>query len=537
MNGGRQSHGVTIAGRRVPRFDDVLTPEALEFVAALQRSFGPVRAALLERRAERQSEVDAGVGLGLLPETAAVRADGSWRVAEAPPDLVDRRVEITGPAEPKMMINALNSGARVFMADFEDALSPTWENVVGGQGACRDAVRGSLAFESPEGKSYRLGERLATLLVRPRGWHLDERHVRVDGEPVSASLFDFGLYFFHNAAERRARGSGVYLYLPKLQSHREARLWNDVFIQAQAMLGIPRGSIRATVLIETIHAAFEMEEILYELREHSAGLNAGRWDYLFSCIKTFRGERAQVLPDRAQVTMTVPFMRSYTERLVLTCHRRGAQAIGGMAAFIPSRRDAEVNELAMRKVREDKERESTDGFDGTWVAHPDLVPLATEVFDAVLGDEPNQLRARVGEAPLGAEVPGDPAALVDLRVPGGSVSEAGARMNVAVALQYLDSWLRGNGAAAINNLMEDAATAEISRSQLWQWRTAGAPLDDGRPLDAARYRAIREAELALLAADAAPESRTAEAAELLDRLVLDEDFVEFLTLSAYDRLG
>ncbi len=537
MDSGRQSHGVRILGARVPGFDEVLTPEALEFVAELQRSFGAVLDALLERRAERQAEIDAGAPLTLLPDTAAIRADASWHVAEPPPDLLDRRVEITGPAEPKMMINALNSGARVFMADFEDALSPTWANVIGGQAACAEAVRGALAFDSPEGKAYRLDDRGATLLVRPRGWHLPEAHVRIDGQPVSASLFDFGLYFFHNAAERRNRGTGIYLYLPKLQSHREARLWNDVFVQAQAMLGIPRGSIRATVLIETIHAAFEMEEILYELREHSAGLNAGRWDYLFSCIKTFRGERAQVLPDRAQVTMTVPFMRAYTERLVMTCHRRGAHAIGGMAAFIPSRRDRAVNEIAMRKVREDKERESADGFDGTWVAHPDLVPLATEVFDRVLGDAPNQLEARVAEATLGAEVPGDPAALVDLAVPDGAVTEAGARMNVSVALQYLDSWLRGNGAAAINNLMEDAATAEISRSQLWQWRTSGVALDDGRPLDAPRYRAIREAELAALADTAAPGSRTAEAAELLDRLVLDDEFMEFLTLPAYDRLG
>jgi malate synthase len=537
VNSGRQSHGVRILGAPVPGFEEVLTPDALAFVAQLQRSFGPVRDALLERRAERQAEIDAGAPLTLLPDTAAIRADSSWRVAEAPPDLVDRRVEITGPAEPKMMINALNSGARAFMADFEDALSPTWANVVGGQAACRAAVRGSLAFDSPEGKSYRLDEHVATLLVRPRGWHLPEAHVRIDGEPVAASLLDFGLYFFHNAIERQRRGSGIYVYLPKLQSHREARLWNDVFVQAQAMLGLPRGSVRATVLIETIHAAFEMEEILYELREHASGLNAGRWDYLFSCIKTFRGARAQVLPDRAQVTMTVPFMRAYTERLVLTCHRRGAHAIGGMAAYIPSRRDPAVNEIAMRKVREDKERESTDGFDGTWVAHPDLVPLAAGVFDGVLGDASDQRAVRVAEAALGSEVPGDPAALVDLAVPGGSVTEAGVRMNVSVALQYLDSWLRGNGAAAINNLMEDAATAEISRSQLWQWRTSGAPLDDDAPLDAHRYGAIREAELAALASEAAPGSRTAEAAELLDRLVLDDEFVEFLTLPAYERLG
>jgi malate synthase len=456
-------------------------------------------------------------------------------VVEPPPDLLDRRVEITGPAEPKMIINALNSGARCFMADFEDSLSPTWPNVVGGQAALRDAVRGTLAFVSPEGKEYRLGERVAALLVRPRGWHLPERHVLIDGEPISGSLFDFGLYAFHNAAERRRRGSGTYLYLPKLQSHLEARLWSDVFVFAQDALGLPRSTIRGTVLIETIHAAFEMEEILYELREHSLGLNAGRWDYLFSCIKTFRGPRARVLPDRAQVTMTVPFMRAYTERLVMTCHRRGAHAMGGMAAFIPSRRDAAVNDAAMRKVRDDKERESADGFDGTWVAHPDLVPLATEVFDGVLGARGAQLEARAGEAPLGSEVPGDPEALLALEVAGGRVTEAGVRLNVSVALQYLDSWLQGNGAAAINNLMEDAATAEISRSQLWQWRTSATLLDDGRPLTADRYRTIRDDELAALGG--AGEGRLGEAAELLDQLVLADALMEFLTLPAYARLA
>ncbi len=522
-------------------FEEVLTPDALAFVADLHRSFNPVREALLDRRVERQAEIDAGASLGLLAETAAIRMDRSWRVAEAPPDLLDRRVEITGPAEPKMIINALNSGARAFMADFEDSLSPTWSNVVGGQLALRHAVRGTLAFDSPEGKSYRLGPRVAQLLVRPRGWHLPERHVLVDGQSISASLFDAGLYLFWNAAERIRRGSGPYFYLPKMQSHREARLWNDVFVQAQAALGVPRGSVRATVLIETIHAAFEMEEILYELREHSSGLNAGRWDYLFSAIKTFRGRPDTVLPDRARVAMTVPFMRAYTERLVLTCHRRGAHAMGGMAAFIPSRRDAAVNETAMRKVREDKQRESGDGFDGTWVAHPDLVPLATKVFDEVLGSASDQRGRRVGEAPLGAEVPGDPAALLDLRVDDGQVTEAGVRLNVSVALQYLDSWLRGNGAAAINNLMEDAATAEISRSQLWQWRVAGTPLDDGSPLTAERYRAIRDHEMAALgsAGPGGPDdgsSRLADAAQLLDRLVLEDEFIEFLTLPAYERL-
>ena len=532
---GRAPAGVEVHGPVVPGTDEVLTPEALAFLAALHHEFEPGRQELLARRRARQATIDAGASLTLLPETASVRLDPGWRVAEPPPDLTDRRVEITGPAEPKMIINALNSGARAFMADFEDSLSPTWSNVVAGQAALASAVRGTLAYDSPEGKPYRLGDRLATLLVRPRGWHLPERHITVDGEPISGSLFDFGLYFFHNAAERRRRGSGTYLYLPKLQSHLEARLWNDVFSYAESALGLPRSTVRATVLIETIHAAFEMEEILYELRDHSAGLNAGRWDYLFSCIKTFRGPSAQVLPDRAQVTMTVPFMRAYTERLVRTCHRRGAHAMGGMAAFIPSRRDAAVNEVAMRKVREDKERESSDGFDGTWVAHPDLVPLATEVFDAVLGRRAAQMDARVGEAPLGREVPGDPAALLDLRVQGADVTEAGARLNVSVALQYLDSWLQGNGAAAINNLMEDAATAEISRSQLWQWRTTKTPLDDGKPLTPGRYRTIRDQELTALGG--AGEGRLGEAAKLLDQLVLTDEFVEFLTLPAYDRLA
>jgi malate synthase len=531
--------GVSIVGPRVSGSEEILTPEALAFIAHLQRSFQPLRATLLERRVERQAEIDAGATPGLLPATAAIRLDRNWRVAEAPPDLLDRRVEITGPAEPKMIINALNSGARAFMADFEDSLSPTWANVVGGQLAVRDAVRGALAFDSPEGKAYRLRDRVATLLVRPRGWHLPERHVLVDGQPVSASLFDAGLYLYWNARFRVEHGSGPYFYLPKLQSHREARLWNDVFVQAQAALGIPRGSVRATVLIETIHAAFEMEEILYELREHSSGLNAGRWDYLFSAIKTFRGPRllepdAPVLPDRAEVTMTVPFMRAYTERLVLTCHRRGAHAMGGMAAYIPSRRDAAVNDAAMARVRDDKERESRDGFDGTWVAHPDLVPLATDVFDAVLGEAPNQRARRVREAPLGAEVPGDPAVLLDLRVDWGRVTEAGVRLNISVALQYIDQWLRGNGAAAINNLMEDAATAEISRSQLWQWRVAGTLLEDGTPLTPDRYGAIRDQEIAAL--DGPQVGLLAVAAEVLDQLVLGDDFVEFLTLPAYDRL-
>ena len=427
------------------------------------------------------------------------------------------------------MINALNSGARVFMADLEDALSPTWANVVGGQAALADAVRRMLVFESPEGKAYRLAEHTATLVVRPRGWHLVESGMLVDGVPVSASLFDFGLFLFHNGAETLRQGSGPYLYLAKLESHHEARLWNEVFVHGQEALGLPRGSIRATVLIETILAAFEMDEILYELREHAAGLNAGRWDYLFSGIKKLRAWPDLAVPDRSQLTMTVPFMRAYTELLVRTCHRRGAHAIGGMAAFIPNRRDAAVTEVAMARVRDDKERESRDGFDGTWVAHPDLVPLATEIFDGVLGTAPNQ-KGRLRE-----EVRVTSDQLLDLRVPGGAVTEAGVRANVRVALAYLDSWLRGIGAAAIDNLMEDAATAEISRSQLWHWRTRGVALADGRTFDAALYATIRDEELARLGG--AGEGRLTEAADLLDRLVLDDEFAEFLTLRAYASLG
>jgi malate synthase len=520
--------GVEIVGPPVAGSERVLTAEALTFVADLQRRFGPTRARLLAARRDRQAAIDAGATLDFRSDTTSVRA-ADWRVPPAPPDLDDRRVEITGPAEPKMMINALNSGARVFMADLEDALSPTWGNVVGGQVALADAVRRQLTFASPDGRAYRLADRLATLLVRPRGWHLDEAHLLVDGAPASGSLFDFGLYLFHNGRATLDHGTGPYLYLAKLQSAEEAALWHDVFVAAEGALGLPPGSIRTTVLIETIHAAFQMDEILHALGPHAAGLNAGRWDYLFSCIKTFRARRDLVLPDRAQLTMTVPFMRAYTELLVGTCHRRGAHAIGGMAAFIPSRRDEAVNAVAMSRVRDDKERESGDGFDGTWVAHPDLVPLATEVFDGVLGDAPHQ------KGRLRADVSVSAADLVDLRVDGGRVTEAGVRQNVSVALAYLDSWLRGNGAVAINNLMEDAATAEISRSQLWQWRVTGVPLDDGQPLSADRYRSIRDGELGRLGGRSA--GRLADAADLLDGLVLDDEFAEFLTLRAYPLLS
>ncbi|HEY4190766.1 MAG TPA: malate synthase A [Candidatus Limnocylindrales bacterium] len=519
-----RAEGVEVVGASVEGIDRILTPEAIAFLADLQRSFGLERNALLHRRAERHARISAGERPTFLPETAAIRA-ADWRVAPAPADLDDRRVEITGPAETKMMINALNSGARVFMADLEDALSPTWSNVVGGQVAIADAVRRTLALDTAE-KSYRLNDRTATLVVRPRGWHLEERHVLVDGLPMSASLFDAGLFLFHNAAEALARGSGPYLYLPKLESHLEARLWNDVFVHAQAAIGIPHGSVRATVLIETILAAFEMDEILYELREHAAGLNAGRWDYIFTLIKRFRDDPAMVLPDRGQVTMAVPFMRAYTRLLVATCHRRGAHAIGGMSAFIPNRREPEVTANALAKVREDKDRESGDGFDGTWVAHPDLVPVAMAEFDRVLGARPNQKSA-----------PGDPgvpaSALLEIVVPNGRATEAGARQDVSVTLRYLDAWLRGNGAAAIDNLMEDAATAEISRSQLWQWRRHGTTLDDGAPFDTARYTRIRDEELDRIGRET---GRVAEAAALLDGLVLSDDFPEFLTLEAYGHL-
>jgi len=503
----------------------VLSPQALGFVVRLHREFNPTRQAVLQRRAERQAQLDAGVLPDFLPQTEHVRR-GDWKVASTPSDLVDRRVEITGPVDRKMMINAFNSGAKVFMADFEDALSPTWDNVVHGQINLMDAVRRTLAFVSPEGKLYRLDEEIATLVVRPRGWHLAEKHVLVDGQPISASLFDFGLYFFHNAHELLKRGSGPYFYLPKLENHLEARLWNEVFHFAQDALGIPRGTIRATVLIETILAAFEMDEILYELRDHASGLNAGRWDYIFSIIKKFRNDPGRVLPDRAQVTMTVPFMRAYTELLVKTCHRRGAHAIGGMAAYIPSRKDPQVNATALAKVREDKLREAGDGFDGTWVAHPDLVPIATEVFDRALPPGKKHQKERLRE-----EVQVSASDLLNISVPGGQITQAGIRNNVSVALQYLASWLGGNGAAAINNLMEDTATAEISRAQLWQWIRHAARTEEGAPITGALYKRIRDEELDRLKASAA--SCYQQAADILDQLTLTEQFTEFLTFIAY----
>jgi malate synthase len=513
---------VRITGPATPSQDQILTAEALDFIAHLQREIGPAREDLLQQRARRLEDLSRGVGLGFLEHTESVR-ESSWQVAPSPPDLTDRRVEITGPVERKMMINALNSGASVFMADFEDSLSPTWTNVVEGQANLIDAVRRRLTFTSPEGKEYRLNDRTATLVVRPRGWHLAERHVSVDGQPVSASLFDFGLYFFHNAAELLKRGTGPYLYLPKLESHTEAALWNQAFVAAQEALNIPLGTIRATVLIETIPAAFEMEEILWELRDHAAGLNAGRWDYLFSIIRKF--PRGQVLPDRSQLTMAVPFMKAYTDLLVATCHRRGAHAIGGMAAFIPSRRDEEVNRTALTKVREDKNREANQGFDGTWVAHPDLVPVAKEIFDKRLGERPHQKDVRRDDV----EVTEDQ--LLDFRVEGGRITETGVRANVGIALQYLDSWLQGQGAAGIHNLMEDTATAEISRTQLWQWIWNGAHLDDGRQVTSDLYREIRDQELAALGGPS--QGRLRDAVEILDGLVLNEQLEPFLTIPAY----
>ncbi len=517
-----------VHGEIGPDEQRILSDEALSLVAKLQRELGPRRKEILASRAARDRQLAAGRELGFRPDTREIR-EGDWQVAPAPADLQERKVEITGPCDRKMMINALNSGASVFMADLEDALSPTWENVVRGQVNLFDAVRRELAFEDPSsGKSYRLGERLATLLVRPRGWHLLEKHVTLGGEPVSASLFDFGLYVFHNARELLDRGTGPYFYLPKLESHLEARLWNDAFLLAQDALGVPRGTIRATVLIETLPAAFEMEEILYELREHSAGLNAGRWDYIFSLIRLMRSTPLE-LPDRVQITMTVPFMRAYTELLVRSCHKHGAHAIGGMAAYIPSRRDEEVNERALAGVRADKEREAGDGFDGSWVAHPDLVPVVREVFDRHLGEAPHQKERLREEVAVGASE------LLDFRVPGGTITEAGVRTNVRVALQYLDAWFSGWGAAAINNLMEDTATAEISRAQLWQWVTRGSTLDDGRRVDGELYRRIRDEELAALRGGPTA-GFLDQATSLLDDLVLAEEFVLFLTLPGYDRL-
>ncbi|WP_333767571.1 malate synthase A [Streptomyces sp. IBSBF 2435] len=526
------------AGHHVPREEEVLTPEALDFLAELHRRFAPRRAELLALRAERRAEIARTATLDFRPETAHIRADDSWRVAEAPAALNDRRVEITGPTDRKMTINALNSGARIWLADFEDASAPTWENVIGGQLNLIDAYERRIDFTSPEGKTYALGaaDQLATVVVRPRGWHLDERHLTVDGEQLPGGLVDFGLYFFHNAQRLLDLGKGPYFYLPKTESYLEARLWNDVFVFAQDRLGVPQGSVRATVLIETITAAYEMDEILYELRDHASGLNAGRWDYLFSIVKNFRDGGARfVLPDRNAVTMTAPFMRAYTELLVRTCHKRGAHAIGGMAAFIPSRRDAEVNKVAFEKVKADKDREAADGFDGSWVAHPDLVPIARASFDAVLGDRPNQ-KDRLRE-----DVRVTAAELIDIASLDASPTYEGLRNAVQVGIRYIEAWLRGTGAVAIFNLMEDAATAEISRSQIWQWTNTGIVLDNGEKATPELVRRVAADEIAAIRTEVGEAAFTAgkwtEAYDLLLRTALDAEYVDFLTLPAYEQLA
>jgi malate synthase len=514
---------------------EILNPPARAFVADLERRFGGRRRELLAARAERRAEIARTGRLDYRPETADVR-QADWRVPEPAPGLADRRVEITGPTERKMAINALNSGARVWLADHEDANTPHWANVVGGQVNLYEAVRRTIEFDAPDGRHYalRADAALPTIVMRPRGWHLDERHLPTgDGAPTTGALVDFGLYAFHNATELVRRGTGPYLYLPKMENHLEARLWREVFDHAEDALDLPRGTIRATALIETITAAFEMDEILYELGPHAAGLNAGRWDYLFSVIKNFRDAGPDfVLPDRNSVTMTAPFMHAYAELLVATCHRRGAHAIGGMAAFIPSRRDAEVNATAFAKVREDKERESRMGFDGSWVAHPDLVPLCQEVFDAALGERPHQIDT------AGTPVSVPSSRLLNVLSTPGKVTEAGLRSNVSVALQYLAAWLGGNGAAAINNLMEDAATAEISRSQIWQWVHQGVPLEDGQPVTAELVVRIVSEELDAIrervGAEAFAAGRFEDARQLFERVALADEFVEFLTLPAYE---
>jgi malate synthase len=528
---------VSTAAPSVARSEEVLTPQALAFLGELHRRFAPRRAELLAARGRRRAEIARTASLDFLPETAHIR-DGDWQVAPAPAALEDRRVEITGPTDRKMTINALNSGARIWLADFEDASAPTWENVIGGQVNLIDAYERRIDFTSPEGKSYALKDaaELATVVTRPRGWHLNERNLSVDGEQLPGGLVDFGLYFFHNAQRLIDLGKGPYFYLPKTESHLEARLWNEVFVFAQDYVGVPQGTVRATVLIETITAAYEMEEILYELRDHASGLNAGRWDYLFSIVKNFRdgGERF-VLPDRNAVTMTAPFMRAYTELLVRTCHKRGAHAIGGMAAFIPSRRDAAVNEVAFQKVKADKDREAADGFDGSWVAHPDLVPIARASFDAVLGDRPNQ-KDRLRE-----EVHVTAAELIDIASLDARPTFDGLRNAVQVGIRYIEAWLRGMGAVAIFNLMEDAATAEISRSQIWQWTNAGVVFENGERATAELVRQVAADELVAIRTevgeDAFAAGKWTEAHELLLRTGLDTTYVDFLTLPAYEQLA
>jgi malate synthase len=521
--------GVEVLAPVTERAAEVLTPEAMDFVVGLQRAFNARRKELLAARVVRQKQLDAGERPDFLPETKTIR-ESEWTVAPLPADLLDRRVEITGPVDRKMIINALNSGAKVFMADFEDSTTPTWENVIDGQANLRDAVRRTITFEDKSnGKSYKLNEKTAVLFVRPRGWHLEERHVLVDGEPMSGSLFDFGLYAFHNAKELLARGSGAYFYLPKTESHLEARLWNDVFVQAESALGIPAGSIKGTVLIETILASFEMDEILWELRDHSAGLNCGRWDYIFSFIKKFAADNNVVLPDRAQVTMTTHFMRSYSKLAIKTCHRRGVSAMGGMSAFIPIKSDPVANERALTQVRADKEREATDGHDGTWVAHPGLVPVALEVFNRVM-PQPNQIGKQLTEYHATAD---------DLlRIPEGTISEAGVRQNVAVGLGYVEAWLRGIGCVPLFNLMEDAATAEISRAQLWQWIHHGAVMDDGLPVtvELVEEEISDELDRVRPIVDDKRYEAYERAAELMRELVRAPKFADFLTVPAYERV-
>jgi len=517
---------IAVTGRVTREFAQILTPEALEFVAALHRRFEPRRQELLARRAARQKEFDAGRLPEFLSETKKIR-DGEWKVAGQPRDLLDRRVEITGPTDRKMVINALNCGASTFMADFEDANCPTWHNMIDGQINLRDAVRRTITLQQA-GKEYRLNERTAVLIPRPRGWHLDEKHVVIDGKPVSGAIFDFALYFFHNARELLARGSGPYFYLPKMESHLEARLWNDIFIASQDTLGIPKGSIKATALIETVVAAFEMDEILYELREHSSGLNIGRWDYIFSCIKKFRANKGFCLADRSQVTMTAPFMRAYALLLVKTCHKRGAPAMGGMAAQIPIKNDPAANEAALEKVRQDKLREVTDGCDGTWVAHPALVPVAKAVFDQHM-PQPNQYGRQRPDVNVSASD------LLDFQ-PEKPITEAGLRNNISVGIQYLGAWLAGNGCVPVYNLMEDAATAEISRSQIWQWiRSPKGILEDGRKVSLELVRKILGEELFKVKA-AGAEGKLDEAAALFEKLTADDTYVEFLTLPAYRQI-
>jgi malate synthase len=528
--------GIIATGPMHERYDEVLTPEALDLLSTLHREFDGRRRELLDARARRVADLAGGASLDFLPETRSIRADTSWRVAPPAPGLQDRRVEITGPTDRKMTINALNSGAKVWLADHEDANTPLWENVIGGQLNLRDAIDGRIDFTNEAGKRYALrsDSELATIVVRPRGWHLPEKHILVDGEEMSGALVDFALYLSLSGRAQIARGQGPYYYLPKLESHLEARLWNDVFVRSQELLGIPRGTIRATVLIETYPAAFEMEEILYELREHSAGLNAGRWDYMFSVIKCFRTRGKEfLLPDRNSVTMTVPFMRAYTELLVRTCHRRGAHAIGGMAAFIPSK-DPATNEVAFAKVRDDKTREAGDGFDGSWVAHPGMVELCREVFDGVLGDSPNQL------GKLREDVSVTAAQLLDVASTPGAVTEEGLRSNVSVGIQYIESWLRGLGAVGINNLMEDAATAEISRSQVWQWLHNDIELPGGQRVTRELVERVVDEEMRNIRGRVGEEAFAAgrwdDARTTFTETCLVDDFADFLTLPAYARM-